>query len=205
MTAAVLDRTIIDRNTGETVTFVETAAETGGARVVMDISLAPRTVVPVHAHPIQESFECTAGVLRFDLGRKPVDLGPGQSVTARPGDLHGIRNESADPATLRVIATPGAAAEYGLRMKFLMSRDGFLPKPGGGPPKHLLLGAVLIDRAGMYFPPLPRWLFHGLMGSLATVGRWRGRERFLIDRYPEYALYLEALRPAAIRSNESEV
>ena len=86
------------------------------------------------------------------------------------------RNEAKRPAVIRVVASPGAEAEYGLRMKFLMSRDGFIPTPGaGGPPKHLLLGAVLIDRGGLYFPPLPRWLFRALMATLAAVGRWRGR------------------------------
>ena len=39
------------------------------------------------------------------------------------------------------------------------------------------------------------------MGSLATLGRWRGREQFLRDRYPEYALYLDALGAKATRTH----
>lgn len=80
------------------------------------------------------------------------------------------------------------------------SRDGYLPKPGGGRPKHLLLGAVVIQRGGLYFPPLPRWLFRALMASLAAAGRWRGREQFLLDHYPEYASYLDALEVKATRT-----
>jgi hypothetical protein len=97
------------------------------------------------------------------------------------------------------VATPGGEAEYGLRLKFLMSRDGYIPVPGSGPPKNVLLGAVVIQRGGLYFPPLPRWLFRLLMGSLAALGRLRGREQFLRDRYPEYALYLDALEAKAAR------
>jgi len=58
---------------------------------------------------------------------------------------------------------------------------------------------VAIQRGGLYFPSLPRWLFRLLMGSLAALGRWRGREQFLRDRYPEYALYLDALETKAVR------
>jgi quercetin dioxygenase-like cupin family protein len=193
MSPAPPDRTLADANTGETITFLETSAETGGDRVVMQLSLAPGTVVPPHAHPIEEAFECQDGSVVLRVDGRAVQLGPGDTLTAPAGQLHGIRNASEQPATLRLVATPGAEAEFGLRVKFLMSRDGYLPVPGSGPPKHLLLGAVLIQRGGLYFPPLPRWLFRALFGSLAAIGRLRGRERFLLNRYPEYALYLEAL------------
>jgi quercetin dioxygenase-like cupin family protein len=194
MSSTAPDRTIVDANTGETITFLKTAAETGGELVVMQISLAPGTRVPPHAHPIEESFAVLDGSAVFDLDGRTMELGSGRTLTAPPGRLHGIRNVSDEPAVLQVTAKPGAEAEYGLRMKFLMSRDGYIPTPGSGPPKHLLLGAVLIDRGGLYFPPLPRPVFRALMASLATIGRWRGRERFLRAQYPEYDRYLEALR-----------
>jgi quercetin dioxygenase-like cupin family protein len=185
-------RTIHDPTTGETVTFLETAAESGGERVVMRLGLAPGTVVPPHAHPIEEAFECLAGRLEFRLDGRTRELRPGATVTAPPGRVHGFRTLSPDPAALRIIATPGAEAEYGLRVKFLMSRDGYLPQ-GGGPPRHLLLAAIVLQRGGLYFPPLPRWLFRALIAGLAALGRWGGREAFLLSRYPEYARYLEAL------------
>jgi quercetin dioxygenase-like cupin family protein len=193
MPPAPLDRTIADANTGETITFLETSAESSGDRVVMQVTLAPGTVVPPHAHPIEEAFEVQEGKVDFQLDGHPIELRPGSKVTAPPDSVHGLRNASDQPAVLGIVATPGAEAEYGLRMKFLLSRDGYLPKPGGGRPKHLLLGAVVIQRGGLYFPPLPRWLFRALMASLAAAGRWRGREQFLLDHYPEYASYLDAL------------
>jgi hypothetical protein len=114
-------------------------------------------------------------------------------VTAPSSRIHGFRNVDEGPATLRTVATPGALAEHGLRIRFLRGRDGYLPT-GGGPPQHLLLLAVVPDRLDMYFPPLPRWLFGSLIAAPAAVGRWRGPEKLLLGRYPEYARLLEVLR-----------
>jgi quercetin dioxygenase-like cupin family protein len=200
MPAAPLDRTNADSNTGETLTFVETSAESSGDRVVMRLALAPGTVVRPHVHPTEEAFECHEGTVDFQLDGNPIELRPGSTVTVPPHRIHGLRNTSDQPAVLGIVATPGAEAEYGLRLKFLMSRDGYIPVPGSGPPKNVLLGAVVIQRGGLYFPPLPRWLFRLLMGSLAALGRLRGREQFLRDRYPEYALYLDALEAKAART-----
>lgn len=200
MPAAPLDRTIADANTGETLTFLETSAESSDDRVVMRLALAPGTVVPRHAHPTEEAFECQEGKVDFHLDGHPIELHPGGKVTVPPDHVHGLRNTSDQPAVLGIVATPGAEAEFGLRLKFLMSRDGYIPVPGSGPPKNVLLGAVVIQRGGLYFPPLPRWLFRLLMTSLAALGRWRGREQFLRERYPEYARFLEALEAKATRT-----
>ena len=43
-------------------------------------------------------------------------------------------------------------------------------------------------------PPLPRWLYHLLIGGLAGLGRWRGREQVLLARYPDYARLLAAVQ-----------
>ncbi len=185
--------TIRDQNTGETVTFLETAAATGGNRAVMRIDLAPGTVVGLHAHPIEETFELIDGDVGLEVDGRQVDLNAGP-ITVPGGHIHGLRNGSSRPAAVRVTGTPGAEAEFGLRVKFQLSRDGYIPVPGGGPPKRPLLGAVVIHRGGLYFPPLPRIFFRPLIAVLAALGRWRGEERFLLDQYPDYARYLESLR-----------
>lgn len=48
----------------------------------------------------------------------------------------------------------------------------------------VLAGALLRHQGGLYMPPLPRWLHHGLMGSLGTVGRWAGKEKILSRYWP---------------------
>lgn len=184
---------IVDENTGETVTFLETAAETGGDRVVMRLDLAPGAFVGLHAHPIEETFELIDGEVGLEVDGQPVDFNAGP-VTVPGGRLHGFRNASSRPAALRVIGTPGGEAEFGLRVKFQLSKDGYAPRPGRRTPKRPLMSAVVVHRSGIYFPPLPRVLFRPLVSFLAALGRWRGEERFLLDRYPDYARYLEALR-----------
>ena len=185
-------RTIGDPITGETITFLETAEESGGNRVVMRVDLSPGTVVPPHAHPMKEVFECLEGQLEFELEGRKIGLLPGTTVSVPANRIHGMRNTSQETTSVRVIGTPGAIAEYGLRVKFLLSRDGYLPT-GGGPPRHLLLAAVVLDRGGLYFPPIPVPVFRLLIAGLAALGRWRGREKFLLGHYPEYGRYLEAL------------
>ena len=81
MPAAPLDRTIADSNTGETLTFLETAAESSADRVVMRLALAPGTVVRPHAHPTEEAFECQEGTVDFQLDGHPIELRPGSTVT----------------------------------------------------------------------------------------------------------------------------
>lgn len=181
--------TIVDPNTGETVTFLETAAAMGGSCVVMRLDLEPGTVVGLHAHPIEETFELLDGDVSLEVDGRTVDLSAGP-ITVPGGHLHGFRNASSRPAALRVIGIPGAEAEFGLRIKFQLSRDGYI----GARPKRSLLGAVVVHRGGLYFPPLPRVFFGPLIAALAALGRWRGEERFLLDRYPDYKRYFESRR-----------
>jgi len=159
----------------------------------MRLDLAPGAIVGLHAHPIAETFELLDGEVSLEVAGRPVDLRAGP-ITVPGGHLHGFRNASSRPAALRVIGTPGAEAEFGLRIKFQLSRDGYAPRPGGGRPSRPLVGLVVAHRGGIYFPPLPRALFRPLIAALAAFGRWRGEERFLLDHYPDYARFLASRR-----------
>jgi hypothetical protein len=158
----------------------------------MRIELAPGTVIGLHAHPIEETFERLEGDVQLEVDGRRIDLVKGPA-TVPGGHLHGLRNASSQPAAVRVTGTPGAEAEFGLRVKFQLSRDGYIPVPGGGRPKRPLAGAIVIHRGGLYFPPLPRFVFRPLINVLAALGRWRGEERFLVDSYPDYNRYVETL------------
>lgn len=54
-------RVVENPSSGETFTFLETAEETGGLRVVARIDLAPGGGVSPHSHGAQERFECPPG------------------------------------------------------------------------------------------------------------------------------------------------
>ena len=80
--------------TGETIRFVETAADTDGERVVIDVLVEPNGVVAAaHLHPYQsERFEVVEGELTMKVGGETLELGPGESVTVEPGTAHKFWN-----------------------------------------------------------------------------------------------------------------
>jgi hypothetical protein len=140
-----------------------------------------------------EAFECLEGELEIEIDGRTTKLQPGSFLTASRNQLHAFRNISHAPAVVRVIATPGAEAEYSLRVAGRLTADGYGPRRGGGSPKDLLVAVVFLHRVGYYFPPLPRSLFRALVKGVAAFGRWRGRERLLIAMYPEYGRLLDSL------------
>jgi mannose-6-phosphate isomerase-like protein (cupin superfamily) len=85
--------------TGETITFLETSAETGGVRIVAEITLRPGGSVIPHSHRVSESFEYLDGDFITHLAGKETEFTPGQRMIAEPSEMHGFRNDTAQPAT----------------------------------------------------------------------------------------------------------
>jgi quercetin dioxygenase-like cupin family protein len=129
-------RTVVNRGTGETITFVETSEESGGARVVALITLAPGGAVTPHSHQVKETFECVEGVFTVHLGGRDMAFPAGASMAASPHQLHGFRNDTDVPATLKVTATPAGDLDRVLRTLCGLSQDGLLVP--GKPPRHPL-------------------------------------------------------------------
>lgn len=190
--AAETARTFGDLSKGEEITILETAEESGVDRLTMLVRLAPGAGVPPHAHPSQETFECVEGQVQFHHEGRTIEFTRGSTFMVASGKVHGIRNDSRAPATLRVEATHGAEMEYGLRLKMAMLVDGLFQPDGR--PGDFLMGAVFLHQSGIWFPPLPAWLFRPMIATAAALGRWRGRERFLLAHYPDYARFLAARR-----------
>jgi quercetin dioxygenase-like cupin family protein len=161
-------RTVDNPGTGETITFVETSEESGGARVIALITLAPGGAVAPHSHRITETFECIEGAFTVHLAGREMAFPPGKSMTTGPHQLHGFRNDTDVPATLKVTATPAGDLDRVLRTLSGLSRDGLLVP--GRPPRHPLVMANLACRGRYYSPPLPRWLYWILIGGMAPFG-----------------------------------
>ncbi len=87
-------RTVGNPGTGETITILETSEESGGARVVALITLAPGGAVTPHSHRIRETFECVEGAFTVHLGGRDMRFPPGESMVADPQQLHGFRNDT---------------------------------------------------------------------------------------------------------------
>ena len=171
-------RTIENLTEGLRLTFLETAEDTGGVRIVMRMVVASGGGVAPEVHTrFTEAYEVLEGALMFELGGQAIALTPGRTLTAPPGTLHSLRNETESPVTVRVVVTPGTLAERGLRAYFGLCRDGLVTR--AGMPKNPFVGAIILHESGTYFPPLPVWLSRIIFAVLAAVGRWIGAEKSL--------------------------
>jgi mannose-6-phosphate isomerase-like protein (cupin superfamily) len=98
---------------GERIIFRETAADTGGELLAIDLILSPGGHVPgAHVHPAQEErFEVVSGTMKFRLGRKKILAEAGDTVTVPAGSIHKFANAGDVPAHVRVEVRPALKME----------------------------------------------------------------------------------------------
>src|SRR6478735_5947964 len=106
-------QTLSNPVTGERFSFIDTAATTGGELLSFELGLRPGGAVPItHVHPIQtERFEVLEGRMRFRLGRRTIEAGPGDVVEVAAGHRHGFANDGDGEARVRVEVRPALAME----------------------------------------------------------------------------------------------
>jgi quercetin dioxygenase-like cupin family protein len=164
--------TLVNEVTGETITFVETAAETGGEYTLIEVEVAPGGGVPMaHVHPKQsETFEVIAGELSLKAGRDRIVAGPGDVVTVAPGRVHAFRNETAEPVRFRCTVAPALGFERFIETMFALAADGKLNRRGMPNPLRLAAianGAFDDSRA----PYIPAWLQKTALASGAVLAK----------------------------------
>ena len=129
--------------TGERLTFTDTAATTNGELLAFELSLKPGGAVPVpHVHPIQtERFEVVSGRMRFRVGLRHVESGPGDVLEIQPGVTHGFANAGEEEARVRVEVRPALAMEEMFADVIALARAGGMTRRGM--PRNLLDFALL--------------------------------------------------------------
>ena len=175
--------------TGERIIFRETAADTGGELLAIDLILATDGHVPgAHVHPSQEErFEVVSGTMKFRLGRKKIIAEAGDTVVVPPGSVHKFANAGDEPAHVRVEVRPALKMEQLFETTIALARDG--RTNGKGMPKPLDLALFVReyeDEVRAPFPPAP--IVKAVMAPL----RWMAKRRGHAERYA-----VPALRPAA--------
>lgn len=155
---------------GETFTFIETSAESGGARVVTLIEVRPGGGSAPHAHPNAETFELVDGVAELSLDGTGRRLAAGEPVQVPGGAVHTFSNPSDEPATLKVTIVPPGDFERSMRAIAGLAREGRWPKPGERPTEPALMASLAV-RSRIYMPPLPRPVYWPVMRMLAAIGR----------------------------------
>ena len=99
----------------------------GGCRMgSFEMRVAPNGLVPPpHSHPDHEELVYVLeGTLRYTVGERTRDLGPGDSMATPCGTVHSFSNPHAQPARVLVINTPDIGAEYFREIASIMGRDG---------------------------------------------------------------------------------
>jgi quercetin dioxygenase-like cupin family protein len=165
--------------TGERFTFTETAATTGGELLAFELGLRPGGAVPItHVHPVQtERFEVVEGRMRFRLGRRMVEAGPGDVVEVAPGVRHGFANAGDGDARVRVEVRPALEMEDMFAEVIAMARAGRMSR--GGMPRNLFDLALLArtyDRVA-HAPFLTVGLQRLLLAPLVVLARALRRRR----------------------------
>ncbi len=170
--------------TGEKAVLVESAEESGGARIVVDFAVEAGGFVPggehVHDH-CAEHFEVRAGRIGFLLDGDERTLAAGEQVTVAPGTWHRWWNAGEGEVQARVRVEPALRFEEAILVFWGLCADGHTNAEGRPSP---LLGALVATR---YRPELryrrpPDAVQRLLFPALAALARRRGLERTL-ERY----------------------
>jgi mannose-6-phosphate isomerase-like protein (cupin superfamily) len=170
--------------TGEKALLVESAAESGGARIVCDFAVEAGGFVPggehVHDH-CAEHFEVRAGQITFLVDGAERTLAPGERLTVTPGTWHRWWNAGEDEVQVRVRVEPALRLEDAILVIWGLCADGHTNAEGRPSP---LLGALLATRyrREIRYRQPPDAVQRLLFPPLAALARRRGLER-TIDRY----------------------
>jgi quercetin dioxygenase-like cupin family protein len=176
------DRRIYNPVQRDAATFLETSAESGGTRTLIDIELAAGGGNAPHRHlEFAERFKVLEGTVTVRVGDDEHVLGPGETACAPIGTLHCFANRTEEPARFQVELLPGHRGfEQALQIAYGLAQDGLVN--GKGIPKRLSHLALLVDIGGTR-PSGPLQLLEPAFRLIARRARGKGVETELIARY----------------------
>src|SRR5688572_4788933 len=103
-----MQRTIINPIYKDTITFLETSAETGHKYSLAELTLLQGGGNPPHIHTeFTETFTAVKGVLGLQLRNEKVFLKPGDHYVVDIGEVHNFFNPGKEEIAFTVKFTPG--------------------------------------------------------------------------------------------------
>jgi quercetin dioxygenase-like cupin family protein len=177
---AYAGQTIENPISGEKITFIQTAADTDGELLEIELELSADGAVPgAHIHPEQEErFEILEGTMSFRMGLKKIVAGPGEVVTVPAGKVHAFKNAGDDTASVRVQVRPALQMEQLFETTVALAEDG--RTTGTGMPKPLDLALFVREyrrEVKAPFPPAP--VVRAMLAPLAWMATRKGHcERY---------------------------
>jgi len=149
--------TLYNPVTGESMTFVTTARETGGEQVLIELEADPHAfVAAAHVHPAQtETFEVLQGTLGLKLGREKLEASAGDVVVVEPGRPHKWWNAGSSKLIFRCEIRPALQFEQLIETMFSLAADGKTNRKGLPNPFRLAVVArAHLDTVVLPFPPV---------------------------------------------------
>jgi quercetin dioxygenase-like cupin family protein len=165
-------QTIENPVTGEVLIFRATSNDTDGEYVLVETVLRPgATVAAAHSHPYQsESFQVLEGNVGFKVGRKKVELGPGDGVTVLPRTAHKFWNAGGGTARFTCEIRPAGAFEQLIETMFGLAADGKTSKKGM--PNPLRLAVIARHHFDdVRLPMIPHFLQRVALAMGAPIGK----------------------------------
>jgi quercetin dioxygenase-like cupin family protein len=178
-----MKRTIVNPIFKDTVTFLQTAEESGGKVTEIEITLMPKGGNPLHYHKTySETFTAIDGELGLKLSKKStMILKPGESYTVEPMSLHSFFNPSDREIKFNVKITPGHTGfENTVRIVYGLAADGLTDNEST--PKSLKDTAIIVCMSDTNAPGLLTFLYP-LFKLLSKKAKANGTEQKLIDKY----------------------
>jgi quercetin dioxygenase-like cupin family protein len=148
--------TLANPVTGEVIRFVETAADTGGEYVLIEVVVRPDGfVAAAHVHPYQtETFEILEGEVTFKAGSETIVARAGDTVRVDPGTPHKFWNDGETDARFRTEVRPALQFESLIETMFALANDGKTNRKGMPNPLRLaVIANAHFDVVRLPFPP----------------------------------------------------
>lgn len=158
--------TIESPKIGQTITFLATARDTGGAELLIEARMRPGAFMPPHRHLWQEeTFEMLAGTGTFTVAGERIIARAGERVHIPTGVAHRFRNRSREDVRVRARLRPALRTDELFEQLFRLGAQGKVNKLGAPSP---LTTARLIREFReefFYLASVPVWLQRMLAGA----------------------------------------
>jgi quercetin dioxygenase-like cupin family protein len=182
----------VAKGTYTEVTFLRTAADTGGSYLRMAQRIAPgHTAPPEHLHQRQqETFEVKSGRMWVRVAGQERVLQAGESVIVPPNTPHAFRNDADFPLQLYITLTPALNSETFFETIVYLERHNLLPdkRVSWG---QLLQMALLIRHYQMPLAGVPHTLQQAVFAVLSALAYRAGYRSFYPEASPYGALSLD--------------
>lgn len=176
----------VSRGPSTEVRFLETAADTNGARLVMEHRIQPGNASPPdHVHRLQtETFEVLAGRMWVRVRYEERTLSVGDKVAVPKGAPHTFKNAGDEALYIRVTLEPANNAETFFETITGLERRGLLPDKRITWPQ-LLQMSLMIRYYDMPLAGVPLWVQRPVFGFLGALAQRSGYRAW----YPESSPY----------------